>query len=111
MGVGFCMTHGRYSPDTANFGCPQCVALNQRLSQLAGQMPTVSPERRTLNAGFRCKCRELFRLADCPDHIDRLQRDSDWIDANLGDVPYDRIVGRNCHDNPIVWVESLGRDA
>lgn len=37
-------------------------------------------------------------------------RDLAWAARELGDVPYDRVIGASAHDNPIVWVESLGRE-
>jgi hypothetical protein len=30
-------------------------------------------------------------------------RDSAWIARELGDVPYDRVVGLTCHYNPVMW--------
>lgn len=43
--------------------------------------------------------------------------DREWVARELGDVPHDRIVGLNAHDNPMSWaefrcvvpIESLGR--
>lgn len=37
-------------------------------------------------------------------------RDYAWAARELGDVPFDRVIGASVHDNPAVWVESLGRD-
>lgn len=49
------------------------------------------------------------RTSGVPDYSPN-DADRAWVERELGDVAHDRVIGASCHDNPIVWVESLGRD-